>query len=53
MQTLNMSSYEFFKLKNLNFKYQIFTPSDCKYIGIRKVEFVAKTYVHCSREFES
>ena len=28
---------------NLNLKYQKFTPSDCKGIGILKFEFVAKT----------
>ena len=28
---------------NLSLKYQTFTPSGCKDIGIRKFEFVAKT----------
>ena len=31
------------RLKNLNLKYQRFTPSGCKDIGIRKSEFVTKT----------
>ena len=29
--------------KSLSFKYQKFSASGCKYIGFRKVEFVAKT----------
>ena len=39
-----------FKIKNydrsnsLSLKYQRFTPSGCKDIGIRKFEFVAKTH---------
>ena len=31
------------RLNNLNLKYQRFTPSGCKDIGIRKSEFVTKT----------
>ena len=31
------------KSNNLNLKYLSFTPSGCKYEGIRKIEFVAKT----------
>ena len=32
----------FFYKQNPSFKYRRFTPSGCKYIGIRKFEFVAK-----------
>ena len=32
-----------FILNDLSLKYQIFTPSNCKDIGFRKFEFVAKT----------
>ena len=33
--------------KSLSLKYQRFTPSDFKEIGIRKFEFVAKTQFLC------
>ena len=40
--TLNISNYEFFQVKKSKFEISRITPSGCKYIGIRKFEFVAK-----------
>ena len=40
--TLNISNYEFFQFKKSKFEISRITPSGCKYIGIRKFEFVAK-----------
>ena len=42
LQTLDISNYEFCQIKQFEFKYQRFTPSGCKGIGIRKFELVAK-----------
>jgi len=42
-QTINA-----FILNNLSLKYQICTLSNCKDIGIRKFEFVAKTQFLCT-----
>ena len=39
------------KVKNsLSLKYERFTPSGCKYIEIRKLEFVARNTKKCWRE---
>ena len=35
------------RINNLRLKYQRFAPSDCKDIGIRRFEFVAKTQFLC------
>ena len=37
---------------NLSLKNQRFTPSDCKDIGIRTFEFVAKTQFICKEFFQ-
>ena len=37
LRTLNST-----RLNNLNFKYEGFTPSGCKDVGIKKFEFVGK-----------
>ena len=40
----NIESYAFcFRWNNLSLKCQRFTPSGCKEIGIRNLEFIAKT----------
>ena len=40
---LKKKEMNFVKSNNLSLKYQKFTPSGCKYIGIRKFKVVAKT----------
>ena len=40
---LDISTINSVRSNNLSFKYQRFTPSDCKDLGIRIFEFVAKT----------
>ena len=44
-----MCKLALFWSNNLSFKYQRFTPSGCRDIGIKKVEFETKTQSLCCR----
>ena len=43
LQTLDISNYEFCKIKNLSLKYQRFTTSGSKDIEVKIFDFVRKT----------